>query len=120
MKPHLTLATSVLLAFLVPSCDPDGDVSEDVQSFDIEEGEIDVEDSERPDAWEASSNPTLLYKCWCIARCSSNPPHWTTWKNVGYVKGTGYTSADKHCKQQSIGFCKAKAWDYTHSQHYCG
>lgn len=109
-----------MLLILVPSCDPDADVSENVESFVIEEDEVEAEDPEQPSAWQAASNPILLIKCYCIARCSSNPPHWTTWKNVGYVKGSGWENADHNCKQQAVGFCKAKASDYTHSQHYCG
>ncbi len=72
-----------------------------------------------PGDWQTTST-SAVKKCMCITQCSSNPPHWTSWKSVGYVKGQNYEAAYHNCKQQAKGFCKALAWNYKHVKTYCG
>lgn len=69
---------------------------------------------------ERGTGIPAVKKCMCITQCSSNPPHWTSWKSVGYVKGQTYEAAYHNCKQQAKGFCKALAWNYKHVKTYCG
>lgn len=125
---------TILFALCLPlfGCDdPDLESVEDEdEALALEEAEADwqpssAENDDDPikidplEDWQTTPT-SAVQKCFCITQCSSNPPHWTSWKNVGYVKGQSYGAAEHNCKQQAKGFCKALAWNYTHVKPYCG